>query len=102
MGAIFGQRVASAGFDDLRRTLGPAWHAVALVPHGGSPLHELQLETPILYALGAERAGLPERVASACDVKAHVPLEAEGAESLNVAMTATVCLYETAVHRLGR
>src|SRR2546430_2194286 len=34
------------------------------------------------------------------DVADHVPLAPDGPESLNVAMTATLCLYESAAHRL--
>ncbi|MGH2978979.1 MAG: TrmH family RNA methyltransferase [Solirubrobacterales bacterium] len=48
----------------------------------------------MLFALGAERAGLPDDVLAACDEIAHVPLDSAGAESLNVAMAATLCLYE--------
>jgi TrmH family RNA methyltransferase len=102
MGAIFGQRIAAARFDDIRRVLGTSWRAVALAPRAGGPLHEARLDTPILFALGAERTGLPSSVTDACEATAHVLLEPEGTESLNVAMTATVCLYETAVHRLRR
>ena len=46
----------------------------------------------------------PPELAAACDESAHVPLAAGGAESLNVAMTATLCLYErcrSPVHRLS-
>ena len=42
------------------------------------------------------RAGRPAReiVVAACDEIAHVPLDRGGADSLNVAMAATLCLYE--------
>ena len=46
-------------------------------------------------------SGLPPAVASASDDQAHVPLVEGGAESLNVSMTATLCLYEAALHRLS-
>jgi TrmH family RNA methyltransferase len=48
----------------------------------------------VLFALGAERAGLPQDVAAACDEIAHLPVDRDAAESLNVAMAATLCLYE--------
>ena len=41
--------------------------------------------------VGAERAGLPDEVVSACDATATIPVRAE---SLNAAMAATVALYE--------
>jgi RNA methyltransferase, TrmH family len=48
----------------------------------------------VLFALGSERAGLPEDVVAACDEVAHVPVDRDAADSLNVAMAATLCLYE--------
>jgi TrmH family RNA methyltransferase len=100
MGAIFGQPIVRADFASLREALGERWRAVALEPNAERALLELSLESPVLFALGAERAGLSNEVAAACDERVRVPLEPGGPESLNVAMTATVCLYETAVHRL--
>jgi len=41
--------------------------------------------------VGAEREGLPADVVDACDRVAHIPIVSE---SLNVAMAATVALYE--------
>jgi TrmH family RNA methyltransferase len=90
MGAIFAQPVARAGWEEARAA---GDHAVALVPGAGRPLRELELSSQPLFALGAERTGLPPEIVSACDETSHVPLVA-GADSLNVAMTATLCLYE--------
>jgi RNA methyltransferase, TrmH family len=100
MGALFAVPVARAGLDEARAALG--LRAVALVPNAGTPLRALDLSSPALFVLGAERAGLPEEILAACEEVAHVPLAPGGAESLNVAMTATLCLYESAVHRLSR
>jgi TrmH family RNA methyltransferase len=41
--------------------------------------------------LGAEREGLPQDVIEACDHVARIPIENH---SLNVAMAATIALYE--------
>ena len=101
MGAIFGQPVARATFAEARDAVQPGGRAVALVPGSGTPLRELDLSGPVLFALGAERAGLPADVVAACDETAHVPLAGNGPDSLNVAMTATLCLYESSVHRLS-
>jgi TrmH family RNA methyltransferase len=99
MGAVFAVPLARAGLDATRSALGV--RAVALVPNEGLRLRSLALDDPVLYVLGGERTGLPEAVAANCDEVAHVPLAPGGAESLNVAMTATLCLYESAVHRLS-
>lgn len=95
MGAIFGQPVARASFEQAHSTLS-RHRAVALSPRAGRPLRELDLEPPLLFCLGSERAGLPPEITSACDEAAHVPLRAGGAESLNVAAVAALCLYESA------
>jgi TrmH family RNA methyltransferase len=90
MGAIFGQPVARADF----ASAGAGVRSIALVPGAGRPLRETGVEGPVLFALGAERAGLPDDVIDAADEVAHVPVDREEADSLNVAMTATLCLYE--------
>lgn len=85
MGAIF--RVPVAEFDE------PAGTRVALVPRGGVPLPELQVEGDIVLVLGAEREGLPSDVLARCDVQASIPQPGE-AESLNVALAGAIALYE--------
>jgi RNA methyltransferase, TrmH family len=65
---------------------------VALVAHGGSPLHELDLRPPVTFLLGSEREGVPDDLATACD-KATIPLSGS-AESLNVAAAGAIALYE--------
>jgi TrmH family RNA methyltransferase len=47
----------------------------------------------VTFVLGAEREGLPDDVAAGCELRATIPLEPE-AESLNVAVTAAIALYE--------
>jgi TrmH family RNA methyltransferase len=98
MGAVFAMPVARAGLHEARAALG--LRAVALVPNTGTPLRGLAFEQPLLFVLGAERTGLPESLIRSCDEVAHVPLAPGGADSLNVAMTATLCLYESAAHTL--
>jgi TrmH family RNA methyltransferase len=84
-GAVF--RVPLARFDDAPRP------RVALVARGGASLHELELPERATFVLGAEREGLPDEVVADCELKATIPLE-PGAESLNVAVTAGIALYE--------
>lgn len=83
-GAIF--RVPVLGWDDA------PGEKVALVPHGGTPLTELDLSPPLTFMLGAEREGLPESLATQC-YNATIPLTG-AAESLNVAAAGAIALYE--------
>jgi TrmH family RNA methyltransferase len=85
MGAIF--RVPTGSFEDAPRP----W--IGLVPRGGKGLADTELGESATFVLGAEREGLPQEVASSCDVLASIPL-AEGAESLNVAAAGAIALYE--------
>jgi TrmH family RNA methyltransferase len=105
----FGARVAlSPGCADptspkaLRASAGSIWRVplgtwddvsgrrVALVAHGGTPLAEVDLSGAVTILLGAEREGLPAGVAR--DVEATIPVV--GAESLNVAVSGAIALYE--------
>jgi RNA methyltransferase, TrmH family len=85
MGAVFS--VPASSFDE------PSGTRVALVPRGGTPLPELQVDGDIVFVLGAEREGLPEDVLDRCEMQASIPQSPE-AESLNVAMAGTIALYE--------
>lgn len=68
---------------------------VALVARSGVPLAELELEPPLTFLLGSERAGLPEELVAQCHKVAMIPL-AGAAESLNVASAGAIALYELA------
>jgi TrmH family RNA methyltransferase len=85
MGAVF--RVPRCSFDEA------PGHRIALVPRGGTPLPEVDLEGPVVFVLGAEREGLPEEVLARCAERASIPQHGD-AESLNVAMAGTIALYE--------
>ena len=65
---------------------------MALVAHGGADLAEVDLSGRVAFLLGAEREGLDASVPR--DVDATVPIQ--GAESLNVAATGAIALYELA------
>lgn len=75
---------------------------VALVPGQGVPLAELwRAEEPpseLSLLLGAERTGLPADAIVRADLIVHIPARND---SLNVAMAATVALYELA-NRMAR
>jgi RNA methyltransferase, TrmH family len=79
-------RVPLGSWDDVGGT------RVALVAHGGEPLGSLDLSGRVTFLLGAERDGLPAEVER--DLDAWIPIA--GAESLNVAVSGAVALYERA------
>ena len=84
-GAVF--RVPLTGFNETPSPL------VGLVPRGGTPLTQLDLDGRVTFALGSEREGLPPDVLARCAATASIPQEA-GAESLNVAVAGAIALYE--------
>jgi hypothetical protein len=57
-------------------------------------LAQVGLEPPTVVCLGAERAGLPAAATELADASARIPMRPGGPDSLNVAMAATVALYE--------
>jgi TrmH family RNA methyltransferase len=77
-------RVPLGAWDDIRG------RRIALVAHGGTPLSALDLSGRVAFLLGAERDGLPDDLER--DANATIPIA--GAESLNVAATGAVALYE--------
>ena len=83
-GAIF--RVPLIPWDDV-----PA-RKVALVAHGGEPLSDVALDSPLTFLLGSEREGLPEELVAQCET-ASIPTPGD-AESLNVAAAGAIALYE--------
>ena len=89
MGSIFARPPARAELAEL------PGRRLALDSASGEPLAEVPLEAgPVVVCLGAEREGLPADVLESADAVARIPLRAGGPESLNVAMAATVALYE--------
>jgi len=73
---------------------------VATVPRDGTPLPECDLTGPVAIALGAEGAGLPDEIAAQADRRVTIPMRAP-VESLNVAITGALVLYEASRQRLG-
>jgi RNA methyltransferase, TrmH family len=87
MGAVFAEPLVRADVDAT-----PAPRA-ALIAHGGDGVEAL--EGVATVCLGAEREGLPEAAAKACDLRVTIPLREE-AESLNVAAAAAIALQRIA------
>ena len=63
---------------------------IALEAHAGEPLGSLDLSARVAFLLGAEREGLSAEVDR--DLNAWIPIA--GAESLNVAASGAIALYE--------
>jgi TrmH family RNA methyltransferase len=88
MGSIFARPPARAELADLQGA------KLALDPGAGSSLREVQLEPPVVVCVGAEREGLPADLLATADARVRIPVNPDGPDSLNVAMAATVALYE--------
>jgi RNA methyltransferase, TrmH family len=89
MGSVFARPPARAALEDLEGA------QLALSAHGTRTLAEVELEAPLVLCLGAERTGLPaELERDAARIEVH-------AESLNVAMAASIGLYEAARRMRG-
>ena len=63
---------------------------------GARMLPDVDLSRPHAWVMGNEAWGLPEDVRADCDEVVRVPIFGH-AESLNLAMAATVCLYASAL-----
>jgi TrmH family RNA methyltransferase len=89
MGSIFARPPARSALADL------PGRRLALDSRSGEALDQVPLgDGPTVLCLGAERDGLPAELLEAADAVARIPLRPDGPESLNVAMAATVALYE--------
>jgi TrmH family RNA methyltransferase len=89
MGAVFTVPLLKGDLDVLPGV------KIALAPRRGAPLGELwpagERPAEVSLLLGAERGGLPEGITERADLIARIPVRND---SLNVAMAATVALYE--------
>jgi RNA methyltransferase, TrmH family len=65
---------------------------------GTTLLHDADLSVAHAWVMGNEAWGLPQDVRDACDDVVRVPIHGH-AESLNLAMAATICLYASAEAR---
>jgi TrmH family RNA methyltransferase len=88
MGSVFARPPARAELAGLTGT------KLALDGGALASLADLDLQPPVVICLGAERRGLPAELESGADSCARIPMRPDGPDSLNVAMAATVALYE--------
>jgi TrmH family RNA methyltransferase len=84
MGSLFARPPARAELAEL------PGNKVALSSRGARTLREADFVAPVVLCLGAERAGLPPELEAG---SVRIPVRTD---SLNVAMAATVALYEAA------
>lgn len=64
-----------------------------LVMEGDTALNKAQFDTPTLFVVGNESAGIREKTLELCDVKLSIPMH-PGCESLNASVATSVVLYE--------
>ncbi|HET7742523.1 MAG TPA: RNA methyltransferase [Mycobacterium sp.] len=95
-GSIFALPVLSdpdtAGVIAALRGVGLQVLATAL--DGETSLSDADLARPTAWLFGSEAHGLAPEVAAMADARVHIPMRG-GAESLNVAAAAAICLYES-------
>jgi len=100
MGGTFRLPIAARG--TLTEVIASARHShlrlVAAVPHGGTPLPQLDLTAPIALILGGEGGGVSQAALAAVQETVTIPMHAP-VESLNVAIAASVILYEASLQR---
>jgi RNA methyltransferase, TrmH family len=88
MGSVFARPPARGEFGAR------SGNTIALERGAGLALSRVELEPPLVVCLGSEREGLPPAVSEEASVRAEIPLRGDGPDSLNVAMAATVALYD--------
>jgi TrmH family RNA methyltransferase len=88
MGSVLARPPARANLGELTGS------KLALDGRADAPLAEVQVEPPVVICVGGEREGLPPELSGTVDASARIPMRPDGPDSLNVAMAATVALYE--------
>lgn len=78
----------------LSRLKANGYTIVATSPEAGSiPLQQIPIDKPIALLFGSEKNGLSEIAMRMADIKMHIPMYGF-TESLNVSVSAAICLYE--------
>lgn len=102
MGSTFRVPVATKESLDsaISRARAAGLRVVATTARGGTPLPACDLRGDCAILLGGEGPGLPDGVVEAADERLTIPMRAP-VESLNVAISAALVLYEAARQRLA-
>jgi RNA methyltransferase, TrmH family len=101
-GAIFGVQVIEgwSAVDALDALGSVGRRRLGAMARGGQPYHAVDFREPVAVVLGNEARGLGDAVTAHLDGWLSIPMVAP-AESLNVAMAATVVCFEAARQRAG-
>ena len=98
-GSLFHVDVVRAPLDVVTDLRGAGLQVLATSGYGADDLDSLQddgvLAAPTAWLFGSEAHGLPDVLLTAADRQVRVPIYG-GAESLNLAAAAAVCLYASA------
>jgi len=97
MGGTFRLPIAARGTmaDVVAAAHAERLRVAAAVPRGGTPLPLIDFRHPTALVLGAEGSGVSQTALSAANETVTIPMR-EPVESLNVAVAASVILYEAA------
>jgi RNA methyltransferase, TrmH family len=94
MGSTFRIPVARGRLaDTVRDARARGMTIAATVPHGGRALGAVDLSPPLFVLFGGEGAGLPPDIVAGADLLLTVPMR-QGVESLNIAVTAALVMWE--------
>lgn len=81
--------------DAIDTVRGAGLRVLATTIDGEVCLDDADLAAPTAWLFGPESHGLPAEIAAAADQRVRIPMTG-GAESLNVAAAAAICLYQSA------
>jgi TrmH family RNA methyltransferase len=87
--------VASQAHEAVAALRAAGLRLLATTVDGEMPLDQADLSAPTAWLFGPEAHGLPAEIAAAADHRVRIPMSG-GAESLNVAAAAAICLYQSA------
>jgi len=79
---------------------GAGLRVLATTLEGELSLDDADLASPTVWLFGSEAHGLPAQVAEQADARVTIPMSG-GAQSLNVAAAAAICLYQSARAQRG-
>ncbi|MBI5181511.1 MAG: RNA methyltransferase [Nitrospirae bacterium] len=95
MGSIF--RMPIAKIDDaskfIKKAKGLGYRSIGFLPKAEKEYFNADLTGPIILTFGHEAAGLPDEIGRLMDMQLKIPMSGD-VESLNVAVSAAVVIYE--------
>jgi len=101
MGSAFRLPIARAPIDlAINASRAARVRILAAAPRVGHSLFEVDLRQPTAFLLGGEGSGLPRGMLAQADGTVSIPMQAP-VESLNVAVSAALLLYEAMRQRSG-